>query len=176
FSSYLYLAKHGIAQPTFRDTWRVNPELLTEGRYADQLARYQAAGFSQQVRLSIFDDLQQDPQAFLTATTNWLEVGPLQLPAADLAAKLPASSARLLPVARAAQRGAEWVRRRDGAELVGRIKRSAAVQRLLYRPLGDDRPSPSPEDVSALRAEFSQQIDQVEHNYGVSLQQRWGWK
>ena len=40
FSSYLYLAKHGEAAPTFRDTTKTSPELLEEGRYATHLRSY----------------------------------------------------------------------------------------------------------------------------------------
>ena len=39
-SSYLYLAKHGEAAATFRDTTKTAPELLEEGRYATHLRSY----------------------------------------------------------------------------------------------------------------------------------------
>lgn len=175
FSSFLYLAKHGLAKDTFRDTWLAHPELIEEGRYADQLDRFAGVTSRERLRISVFDDLQESPQAFLDDTTDWLGIGRLQLPAEHLAAKLPASSARLLPLAKAAQRGAEWVRQRDGAQFVGRIKRSSLVQRLLYRPLGNDRPTPSEADIAALRSELTPQIQRVEEDYGIDLLRRWGW-
>ncbi len=174
FSSYLYLAKHGLAAATFRDTWVANPELIEEGRYADQLRRYTTTVARPHV--SIFDDLQADPQAFLDQTTDWLGLARLPLPEEHLAAKLPASSARLMPLAKAAQRGAEWVRQHDGAQVVGRIKRSALVQKMLYRPLGNDRPIPSEADVTALRAEFEPQLAGIYEDFGVDLRTRWGWR
>jgi hypothetical protein len=175
FSSYLYLAKHGLAGETFRDTWKANPELIAEGCYADQLRRFAAHSGRQSLYVSLFDDLQANPQGFFDATTDWLGIERLALPADELAAKLPASSARLLPLAKAAQRGAQWVREHDGAQFVGRIKRSAVVQRLLYRPLGTDRPTPSATDVAALRAELWPQVVGVEQDFGLDLIARWGW-
>jgi Sulfotransferase family len=176
FSSYLYLAKHGLARPTFRDTWLASPELVEEGRYATHLRRYRDAVDGRPILVGVFDDLEADPQAFLDATTTWLGLAGLPLPDDQLAAKLPASAARLLPLAKAAQRGADWVRRRDGARLVGRVKRSAVVQRLLYRPLGDDRPTPSRVDVDALREELLPQVLGVEQEFDVPLLDRWGWR
>jgi hypothetical protein len=175
FSSYLYLAKHGLARPTFRDTWLASPELVEEGRYATHLRRYRDATSRSALFVGVFDDLDADPQAFLDSTTTWLGLARLQLPSDQLAARLPASTARLMPLAKAAQRGADWVRRRDGARLVGRVKRSAAVQRLLYRPLGDDRPTPSRADVDALREELLPQVRGVEQDFDVPLLDRWGW-
>ncbi|MGL5858102.1 MAG: sulfotransferase family protein [Angustibacter sp.] len=176
FSSYLYLAKHGLAAPTFRDTWRTVPELVEEGRYATQLRRYATVFGHQALYVSVFDDLQEDPQAFLDATTDRLGVDRLPLPDEHLEAKLPASKARMLPLAMAVQRGADWARRHDGAQVVGRIKRSALVQRALYRPLGDDRPVPHAADVDALRAELEPEVRGVEEDFALPLTRRWGWR
>ena len=52
---------------------------------------------------------------------------------------LPAARARSRVVARLARSSADLVREKlDGANLIGRVKRSALVQRVLYVPLGDD--------------------------------------
>jgi len=175
FSGYLYLRRHGLAAPTFRETIRTAPELVDEGRYATHLRSYLQYFKQERLHVALFDDLQADPQAFLDATTDWLGVTRQELTAGQLRAQLPASQARWLPLAVLAKRGANWVRRHDGADLVGTIKRSAVVQRLLYRPLGDDRPEMPAEDVAFIHEQLDAEIAGVESDFGIDLRRRWGW-
>ena len=130
----------------------------------------------ERLHVALFDDLQAVPQAFLDATTDWLGVTRQELSAAQLRAQLPASKARWLPLAVLAKRGANWVRRHDGADLVGGLKRSAVVQRLLYQPLGDDRPEMSAEDVAFMHEQLDAEIAGVESEFGIDLRRRWGWR
>jgi hypothetical protein len=175
FSSYLYLQKHGFAAPTFIQTAQQVPDLLNEGRYATHLRRYLQSFGRESLHISLFDDLEADPQAFLDGVTGWLGIGRHVLPAQQLDAQLPASRARWLPLAAAAGRAANWVRGHDGADLVGRVKRSRLVQRVLYQPLGDARPTMSAEDVSYVRERLGQEIAELEQELGMDLRRRWGW-
>lgn len=176
FSGYLYLRKHGLAAPTFRETTKTAPELVDEGRYATHLRSYLQYFKQERLHVALFDDLQAVPQAFLDATTDWLGVTRQELSAAQLRARLPASKARWLPLAVLAKRGANWVRRHDGADLVGGLKRSVMVQRLLYQPLGDDRPEMSAEDVAFMHEQLDAEIAGVESEFGIDLRRRWGWR
>jgi hypothetical protein len=175
FSGYLYLRKHGLAAPTFRETTKTAPELVDEGRYATHLRSYLQYFKQERLHVALFDDLQDDSQAFLNATTDWIGVTRQELTAAQRRAQLPASKARWLPLAVLAKRGANWVRRHDGADLVGSLKRSAVVQRLLYQPLGDDRPEMPPEDVAFMHEQLDAEIAGVESDFGIDLRRRWGW-
>lgn len=175
FSSYLYLQKHGLAAPTFIETARQVPTLVDEGRYATHLRRYLRSFDRESLHIAVFDDLQADPQAFLDDVTDWLGIGRQVVPARELDARLPAARARWLPLAAAAGHAANWVRSHDGAGLVGRVKRSGLVQRVLYQPLGDSKPTMSAEDVSYVRERLSHEIAEVEQELGLDLRQRWGW-
>lgn len=175
FSSYLYLAKHGEAAATFRDTTKISPELLEEGRYATHLRSYLHYYGRESLYVGLFDDLQADPQAFLDGVTDWLGVARLQLSPAQREAQLPASKARWLPLAMAAKSGANWVRRHDGADLVGSLKRSAVVQRMLYRPLGADKPEMAPEDVAFMHEQLDPEIASLDSEFSLGLRRRWGW-
>jgi hypothetical protein len=174
-SSYLYLAKHGLAAPTFRETTKTAPELVEEGRYATHLRGYLRHFGRESLHIALFDDLQADPQGFLDGVTDWLGVARQPLSQALLQAQLPASKARWLPLAVLAKRGANWARRHDGADLVGSLKRSALVQRALYRPLGDDRPAMAADDVAFLHEQLDSEIAAVETDFGISVRRRWGW-
>jgi hypothetical protein len=176
FSSYLYLRKHGRAAPTFRDTALTDPDLLNEGRYATNLRRYLRRFDRKSLHVAVFDDLEATPQAFLDAVTDWLGVARQVVSPELLYAKLPASNARWLPLAVAAKRGADWMRSHDGADLVGRIKRSALVQRTLYKPLGEARPEMSPEDIAFVRERLEAEIIGVEEEFDMPLRRRWGWQ
>jgi hypothetical protein len=175
FSSYLYLAKHGEAATTFRDTTKTSPELLEEGRYATHLHSYLRYYGRESLYIGLFDDLQADPQAFLDGVTDWLGVTRLPLSAEQLEAQLPASKARWLPLAMAAKHGANWVRRHDGAGLVGSLKRSTLVQRMLYQQLGADKPEMAPEDVAFMHEQLDSEIAALDREFGLDLRRRWGW-
>jgi hypothetical protein len=175
FSSYLYLQKHGLAAPTFRDTMARNPELVDEGRYGTQLRRYADLVDRSLIHVGLFDDLEADPQGLFDALTDFLGVDRLTLSEEALGAKLPASKARFLPLAVAAQRAAQVVRRFDGAGLVGKVKRSALVQKALYRPLGADRPQMSDADRSYLHETLRPELEIVRDEFGIDVLARWGW-
>lgn len=175
FSAYLYLCKHGMARPSFRETAEASPMLIDDGRYATHLRRYLRYFDSKALHVAVFDDLAADPQAYLDDITGWLGIATQVVSSDQLSARLPASAARWLPLTMIAQRTADWVRHHDGAELVGRVKRSALVQRSLYRPLDADRPVMSAEDVSFVRELLEPEIVGIEQEFGVPLRERWGW-
>lgn len=175
FSAFLYEAKHGLASETFRETARRMPKLIDEGRYGTQLARYTDLYPRENIHVSVFDDLQSDPQAYLDGVTDFLGVDRQVLAAQDREAKLAAGKARFVPLARLARRGADWVRDHDGARLIGAVKRSRLVQKSLYRPLGDDRPVIDPADAAWVRDQLNDELAAVERDFGLRLRERWGW-
>jgi len=175
FSAHLYLAKHGLAGHTFRETLETVPEVLGEGRYATLLSRYLDVFDRDRLYIAEFDDLRRDPQSFLDHTTDWLGISRYPLPERLRAPVLVASKARWLPLAATSRRAADVVRRFDGADLVGRVKRAPVVQRALYRPLGTDRPTPSEADVNFIRRELEHEVEGAERTFDLALRERWGW-
>jgi hypothetical protein len=176
FSAYLHMRKHGLAEPSFRLTAEAYPELMIEeNRYATQLRRYTSTFGRDAVHVAVFDDLQADPQAFVDGVTGMLGIAPRAIDPELLKARLPASKARWLPAAAFANRGADWLRRNDHAEFLGRVKRLKLVHSALYKPLGVDRPVMSPEDVAFVREQLGSEVAEVEEEFGIPLRQRWGW-
>lgn len=175
YSSFLYLRKHGLAPETFMEALQSVPELIDEGRYATQLGRYADHLGPGAVRVSLFDDLQEDPQRFLDGVTSALGISRMPLEADLLEARLPASKARLLPVAMAVQRTAGWVREHDGTELVGRVKRSPLVQRMLYKPVRASRSGIPPDAVDLIRERLWDEVSALERDHGLSVIDRWNW-
>ena len=176
FSSYLYLRKHGLAADTFRETLTRTPELIGEGRYGTLLTGYLRYFAQEQFHVATFDQLQADPQGFLDDVTRWLGIGAQPLDPELVQPRLPASAARFQPLATLAQRGADWIREHDGAKVVGRVKRSPLVQRTLYRPLGESRPSVSDEDAAFIRETLAPEMATVEELFDVKVTTMWGWR
>lgn len=175
FSSYLYMLKQGEHPGTFLEAVRSRPELLEHGRYATNLQRYFDLFGEDHVFVAVFDDLVADPQLFIDELLAWLQIDPMTLPHDLVDARLPAGKARSAMLARLARRAADFVRERDGANLVGRVKRSALVQRTLYRPLVDDKPVMSAADRAAVLEPLSPEIEWLDQRLGRDLAQRWGW-
>jgi hypothetical protein len=75
-----------------------------------------------------------------------------------------------------AKHGANWVRRHDGAALVGSLKRSALVQRALYQPLGSDRPQMAAEDVAFMHEQLDAEMAMLDREFGLDLRRRWDWR
>ena len=175
FSHYLYMLKRGIAPSSFRNALKRRPELIRSGMYATHLRRYLHYFDRDTIYLAFFDDLRRDPQDFLDQLLSWLEVPPLQLEPSLRAAKLPASRARSVLAARAVRRVAEWAREHGSAALVGQIRRSSLVHRMLFRPLGEAYPTISEDDAAYVRSRLEPEIADLEELLELPLRQRWGW-
>lgn len=175
FSSYLYMRKHGLGPPTFAEALRTVPPLIEHSRYGAQLRHYRRYIASDQIKLVVFDDLQADPQAFLNQITSWLGISRMALREEQMGARLPASEARLVPLAWAVRTAADAVRAVDGAKVVARFKRSPRMQRLLYRPLGERRPVIDEQDAAEVRRRLAPDLAMLEEDYGIGLAERWAW-
>ena len=166
--------KHGLAAESFRATLASTPLMLEEGHYATLLDRYLDHFDRDCFQVAVFDDLGR-PAGLPGRDDRLARHRSSAADAEQTEARLPASKARFLPLAKASQRGAEWVRQHDGARVVGAVKRSRVVQRALYRPLGADRPTISPDDQAYVRDLLEPEVVRVEKTFDIALRQRWGW-
>jgi hypothetical protein len=174
FSSYLYMLKMGQQPGAFGEALERRPELIEHGRYGTGLARFADRFGDDSVYVAVFDDLVADPAAFIDLLLAWLGIEQFALTDELLESRLPASKARSTAFARLARAAADWTREHDGAELVGRVKRSRLVQKTLYKPLRD-KPHMDPEDVATIRRRLSDEMTLVEERFNVPLRERWGW-
>ncbi|UFN46295.1 sulfotransferase family protein [Nocardioides okcheonensis] len=175
WSSYLYMRKHGIGPDTFAEALRSCPELLDHGRYATGLDRFLDLFPRERVHVALFDDLEADPQRFLDDVTAMLGVARQPLDDKEREARLPAAKARSVHLASAVRKGADWVREHDGARLVGAVKRSPLVHRVLYRPIDRAAVRPDHSDVLTVRRELDSEVTALESTFGLHLRESWGW-
>ncbi|MGB3187490.1 MAG: sulfotransferase [Ornithinimicrobium sp.] len=175
FSSYLYMRKHGEGPSTFAQALRAEPRLVEHGRYGAQIARFRQFVPARSLHIAVFDDLKSDPQSFVNAVLTWLDVAPMRLTEEQRGARLPASRARFLPLAWVVRRAANVARTLDQAELVGKVKRSAIVHRLLYTPWGATAPEIQDEDADWIKERLRDDVRALDDEYGLDLERRWGW-
>lgn len=175
FSSYLYMRKHGRAPASFSEALDRIPKLVEHGRYGALLNNYREVFPDEALHVAVFDDLKADPQRFLDAVLDWLEIDRMALSDGDEDSKLPASRARNVPLAWSVRLAANVARSLNGAELVGQVKRSRLVHRALYVPFGADAPRMSSEDAARIHRELADDVADLDRRYGFNLRERWGW-
>lgn len=175
FSSYLYMLKQGETPGTFLEALDGRPELVEHGRYATGLRRFSDRFGPDGTYVAVFDDLVADPATFVDDLLHWLGIAPMTLDDEVLAARLTAAKARSVWLARAARAGANVIREHDGANLVGRVKRSPLVQRVLYRTLADDKPVMTSDERAAVQDRLADEVAELDRVYGLDLAARWGW-
>lgn len=176
-SSYLNMQRHGWVSTDFGAALDDHPHLLDHGRYGTHLARFAALLPRDRIYLGYFDDLQSDPQGFLDGILGWLGLPPLALDGQQLRPVRRASSARNAPVARFVKAAAVVAREAHLERLVGAVKSTAVVDRLLYRPLPRDRADElsSPTIDRRIRRELAPDLQRCERQFGIDLIRRWRW-
>ncbi len=174
FSSYLYMLKMGQQPGTFAQALDSRPDLVDHGRYGSGLERFVDRFGAGSIYVGVFDDLVADPRRFISDLLGWLEVEPMELTQELLGTRLPASQARAAWLSRTVRRVADWTRERDGAELVGRVKRAPLVHQVLYRPL-EEKPQIQAADAAYIQSQLAAELTKVEGAFGVDLRRRWGW-
>jgi hypothetical protein len=175
FSDYLDLVKNGQFDGSFTTALDRFPRLLDRGRYATHLQRYLDRFPAEQLLVSLFDDLRQDPQGYADEVFDFLGVRRLELAPADLKSRMPAGTPRSTAVASGAKVASRLVKRAGLARLRSRAKRSLLLRRALYRSYRDDRPTIDPIVAAELREGFLGEVLRLDAMLGRPVAQRWGY-
>lgn len=175
FSDYLDLVKNGQCDRSFSAALDQFPRLLDRGRYGTHLQRYLDNFPLEQIHVSLFDDLRRDPQAYADEVFDFLGIGQLELPPADLKSRMPAGTPRSAAVAAGAKSVARLAKRMGLARLRSRVKRSVLVRQALYRSYRDDRPTVDPALAAELRLGFVDEVLRLDAMLGKPISQRWGY-
>lgn len=174
YSAYLNKRRHADVAASFEEALASDPELVDHSRYARHVERVLAHFPREQLLVLWFDDLQRDPQALLDRLCDFLGAPRLALSPERRQPTRAAASARSRSFARVVKAAALLVRRCGHASLVGRIKGSVLVQRLLYRPVADDELAVPSEGAAAARRLLAEDTALLPHVLGTDLPERWG--
>ena len=177
FSAYLYLLKCGQFSGTFEDALIAHPGIINRSLYGKHLSTYLEHFPRQQIYCAAFGDLQRDPQGFANSVFEALDLPTISLPQKLRDNALPAATSRSVLLTRFVRYAADLVRRWGMPHLVGRIKASPHIQKLLYRRYqADDKPIPLPETVARLRDIFEPDVGLLDKLLGTNMVQRWSYQ
>jgi hypothetical protein len=177
FSAYLYLRKFGWTDATFEEEIVASPSLLSRGRYFSHLQPYLKRFGRERILVSRFDDLMEAPDEFAASVFRFLGVREMNLPRALQHRTLPAAVPRSARVAKLAKSGAQVLRRLGMPRLVGILKSSAALQKLLFVPYSErTRPTPELATRRRLQAEFRDEIEALDRALGTDFAGLWGYR
>lgn len=177
FSEYLYLIKLGLLGCDFETALQQVDELIDNGRYATHLSRYLAHFPRDQIFVAVFDDLTADPQRYFDKLCDFLGLERIELSNEVREMVLPAAKPRFRHVAKFARQVGWQVRKLGLPGVVGRVKESALLSRLLYSPYkAGEKPEMSPEARRYLHDVFSPEIERLDAMLGTEFRTRWGYQ
>jgi hypothetical protein len=112
-SLYRLKRAYGLIPWTFEEAMARDPELMESSRYAHHLKAWQNTLGSGQVMATIYEDLRSDPQSYLDAVTDYVDVPRIRLAPSQINRVLTSegmTEPRNYYVTRAAAQLAEWSR------------------------------------------------------------------
>jgi Sulfotransferase domain len=176
FSEYLYLTKLGLLSCDFDAALGKEKGLVEHGCYARHLSSYLEYFSREQIYVAVFDDLVAEPQRFFDRLCDFLGLSNCTLSPDVQRTILPAAKPRLPYFARGA-RSIAWGARRLGLPgVVGQVKESALLGRLLYQPyIRGEKPEISHGTREYLRGVFSSELRRLDGLLETNLCHRWGY-
>lgn len=176
FSAYLYLLKHGLYTKDFESALEEVPELIEHGRYATHVGRYLEVFDRDRIYVANFDDLKADSAQFAQDLFAELGIAPLEPPSSLQGKTLPAARSRSVVVSRFLKQLAIWARKIGLVRLVGAVKHSSIINKLLYRPYPpSQKPQPKPKTVEYLRRLFFQEVHDTDQMLGTDFLSHWNY-
>jgi hypothetical protein len=173
FSNYLFWVRNDQFRGSFEQAIDQRPDLITHGMYGQHVERYLGCFPADQLLVLDYRELGSDPRGFALRLLGFIGATADALPAVVDEQVLPASRARNRVAAGLVKRAAVIVRRAGAPQLVTRVKRTR-VQRVLYRPYGDDqRPRVTPETARRLRDLYAGDVEKLEQLTNRTWADRW---
>ena len=165
----LYRVKRafGMLPYSFEEALERDPELIESGRYATTLRKWQLEFPNNQLLVTVYDDLQRDPQAFIDNVSNFLEIPKIQLLPSQL--KSVHSSDRLTEprcylATRSATVLADWCKARRLDRVVATVRRSPLMR--LFLGGGDPFPEIHSHTLQRLEETFRPEVETLEKMVG----------
>jgi hypothetical protein len=176
FSGYLHLIKSGRCSGSFEQALQEFPGLVERSLYGKHLAMYLEYFDRERLCYTLFDDLQADSKRFADQLFVALGLSPVPLPEGLREKALPAGRSRSVLLTQLVRKAADIFRRAGLPKVVGRIKTSPLVQRLLYAPYADEpKPQLSGQLHERLQAIFAPDVALLDETLGTNLARRWGY-
>ncbi len=171
-SGYAYNKTTHLSNDVSLAAYAAREEIMIQFDYYNHLKRYVEVFGRERLLVIFYEDLQRDAEQFIRTIYQFLGVDDTFIPPTLNKRINPARNAREGSLALFAYRIALVMRRLGMANLVGRVKQSALLNRILYKPMDrSELPSePLPEDIlQALRKDYGR----LETLIGRPLPESW---
>jgi hypothetical protein len=172
-SGYIYNRTTGLPPTVSIEEYARRPEIQHQFDYYGHLKRYVDLFGKDRVLVLFYDDLVRDPAEFVKEVYGFLGVDPAFRPPSLYKRINPARTARLEPLALLAYRTGQVFRKLGMATLVGRVKQSPTLNRLLYEPSSRDKAALSVSIPAEVAASFRANYKRLESLLGRPLPERW---
>ena len=147
YSDYLFTRKHGLVSGDVFDALKIHPEIYGHSCYYQPVRMYVDRFGRDRVLILDFQEIREKPEKVVEDLYRFLNVDPSFKPPASSEVVLPASYPRNRVLALVSKKLAQLIRDMGFPNLLGRIKHSPLVNRLLYKPYTKTSyPRLSPED------------------------------
>ena len=169
FSSYAAAYSAGVISTPFEQALQEVPMLIGNSLYADKLEVYLKLFPRKQIKILLFDDLEDDPRSFAEQAFDFL--GLRTDDDIDYGQRMSVLSKSRWPLAGTISKmGANTLRKLGWVSLLGRLKSNPRFRALFYKPYtADDRPQIAATTRRMLSETFAPQIDRIEKMLGRDL-------
>lgn len=169
-SGYVYNRTTSLRSGVSLADYAAQEDIATQFQYYGHLKRYLELFDRDRILIVFYEDMIRDPEGFMRQIYRFLEVDETFVPP-NLHERInPSRNARAESLALFAYRFAQRLRELGLANLVGRIKESKLLNRILYRePTEGLAEKPSPELVASLRKDHKR----LEELIGRPLPECW---
>lgn len=171
WSGYTFLRRNDSFQGSFADAIEAGLPLVTEGSHYARDVKWLAENLGNHPLLVLFfDDLEADPVAFGQSVYRFLGVDDTFTMDDPESNPLPASTARSALLSRAVRWAARRMRKLGLVNLLGHIKASPVVLRMLYKPIAPAQKQVMKRaDWERLRDMFAPEIEDLQKLTGRDL-------
>lgn len=173
-SLYRLKRAYGMNSWNFEEALKKDPELVDSGMYSSQLLGWRRAFGNQQMLITIYDDLRQDPQSFIDKISAFIGIGSIELDESTRE-RVYSSERMTLPrsylATRTATAFADWCKARKLDHLVANVRNSALIK--LFLGGGKPLSEVSPVTLMQLAEMFRPEVDELEALLGRDLE---AWK
>lgn len=170
-SLYRMKCAHGMIPWTFEDALEKDPELIGSGMYYTRLAEWRRMFSDEQMLVTVYDDLRNDPQQFINSITEFIGIPTITLDESMLAPVYSSermTKPRSYLATRTATVLADWCKARRLDQLVHSVRNSRFID--LFLGGGDPLTETSPLALRQLSEKFLPEVEGIETLLGRRLE------
>ncbi len=166
-SLYRHLRRYGWTRQPFEQAVESFPFLVTGSEYFARLANWWDLFGTGHVHLLFFDEIADNPRAFIERLENILRVSGLRPPADAGAAINRAEKSRSYLLAKFARAAATWLRSNQAYSVIESLRKLGLKELIYSGGQSSDEQDVTPENIAWLRARLAADMRALEQKIGA---------